>query len=177
MNKTLKVIPAEDVLREIEELDRVEQRKADKEPRKRVSDHEAAVAAFFRVTGCTLDEQETLRAVINETKGSAPDEWVKVSESAAGRLLGGGEGVTDASSARRFKRRWLEGIERDFQGRIGKRIGERKAGKLVFRGNEAIPKCAEYKTELPQIISTSFVWQISPEENGAPFASVMRRSL
>jgi hypothetical protein len=155
MNARIKRRPADEVLREIEAAEKVEQRKADKESRKRVSDQEGAIAALFAVWGCTPEEQETLRIIINLTKGSDPGQSVIVIESEAGRMLRGNDGLTEGSYAKRYKRRWLEDIERDLQGRIKKRIGERLPGKLVYKGKDgkdAKPKSAEYRVELTQII-------------------------
>lgn len=150
MSTQFKEIPAEEFEREHLADELREQRRADTDPRRKVSRYAEALDAFAGVAGYSPDLFKGLHVLLGKTRGKAPDEWVRFRDGEAGALLPGDADVTDSSKAKRWQR-WCADFEQE-QERTGKRVMRRVPGKKIVEKGTAKKLCSEYQSELAQIV-------------------------
>src|SRR4051812_4399629 len=105
MSAKFKDIPVDEWEQEFYSEELKEQRKADKPARSKASNLALAFDELFGVAGFKPEMRLPLHIFLSQTKGKAPDEEVMFSETEAGALLPGEEGVSDGSK----RKRWVRG--------------------------------------------------------------------
>jgi hypothetical protein len=153
MKTGLKKIPAEGLLAQFDAEERAERLKQDKTARQKASRYAAAETAFYEACGFSPDAQRILHIMLDKTRGSAPHELVKISETEAGALLPGQEGIKDESYRKRWTRALAEVLDPECA-RLGKCLYTRIMGKFSPPTPTApeIKKCAEYRCEIAQAV-------------------------